>query len=258
MCFSAEVDVVAGLAVGAVGVDALRHVRRPRDLSLGALPLLLGAHQLTEAFVWWADEGRVSVSTGRTAAWLYVGFAYVVLPLLVPLAVRAVEPDHGRRRVMAWAAVVGGLVALVHLSGMLEHPVRAEVDGHRIAYGTGVDYGGPLAVVYMASTVGGLLASSHRHVVTFGKANVVALPVLALVSTRALASLWCAWAAVTSVVVARHLRQVPCDDGAPWGEATRARWAMIVRSSWPWTTTSSRSAGCAGSSSDGTTATTGS
>lgn len=207
MCFSAEMDVAAGVAVGAIGVEALRHVRHPRDLPLGALPLLLGAHQLTEAFVWWGDSGRVADSTARTAMLAYVGFAYVVLPLLMPIGVLAVEPDPLRRRAVARFAAVGAVVSALYLEALLDGTVTAVVDGNRIAYQTGLGHGGIVAGLYMVATVGALLASSHRRIVAFGKANLLALPVLSLAYTEALASLWCWWAAVTSVIIAAHLRE---------------------------------------------------
>ncbi len=47
MCFSAEADVVAGTVVTAIGVRALRQVRRPGERALGALPVLLGARLLS-------------------------------------------------------------------------------------------------------------------------------------------------------------------------------------------------------------------
>jgi hypothetical protein len=31
VCFSAEADVMAGMVVGVIGVDALRHVHRPAE-----------------------------------------------------------------------------------------------------------------------------------------------------------------------------------------------------------------------------------
>ena len=89
MCFSAEADVVAGLVVTAIGVDALRQVRRPEERLLGALPVLLGAHLLVEAVVWQGLTGHVDPSVGRQAMWIYLAFALVVLPVLVPFAVRA-------------------------------------------------------------------------------------------------------------------------------------------------------------------------
>jgi len=36
MCFSAEVDLVAGTVVTAIGVDAIRHVRYRSELALAA------------------------------------------------------------------------------------------------------------------------------------------------------------------------------------------------------------------------------
>lgn len=217
MCFSAEMDVAAGLAVGAIGVDGLRHARRPPELALGALPVLFAAHQLTEAFVWWGDSGLVAPSTARTAVWTYVAFAYVVLPVLVPMVVLGAEPDAFRRRVIAHFGAVGAVVALVYLQAMLDGPVTAVVDGNRIAYNTGVGHAGLVAGLYMLATVGALVSSSHPGVVAFGKANLIALPALALLYTEALASLWCAWAAVTSIIIVAYLREVAMtrDDSAP-------------------------------------------
>lgn len=208
VCFSAEMDVAAGVVVGTIGVEGLRHVRRPRELALGLLPVLLGAHQLTEAFIWWGDSGLVATSTARTAMLVYVAFAYVVLPVLVPMVVLGAEPDVSRRRMIALFAVLGVLVALLYLQAMVDGTVNAVVDGNRIAYHTGVAHGGLVAGLYMLATVGALLASTHPLIVAFGKANLVALPVLALLYSEALASLWCAWAAVTSIIIVAHLRQV--------------------------------------------------
>ena len=36
-------------------------------LLLAALPLLLGAHQIDEAFVWWSLRGHLSHTVGRVA-----------------------------------------------------------------------------------------------------------------------------------------------------------------------------------------------
>jgi hypothetical protein len=51
MCFSPEADFTAGAVIAAVGVETLRRVRSPRELIVGALPLLFGIHQLIEGFV---------------------------------------------------------------------------------------------------------------------------------------------------------------------------------------------------------------
>ena len=88
MCFSAQADLVGGVVLGAIGIDTLRHVGQRREyLPLAALPLMLAGHQLVEAFVWWSLQGHLSDEVTEIATWLYLLFAFVVLPVYVPAAV---------------------------------------------------------------------------------------------------------------------------------------------------------------------------
>ena len=68
MCFSAEADLVVGVALLPVGVLALREVRHRRELPFAALPLLFALHQLVEVFVWRGAEGGVCPAVADTAA----------------------------------------------------------------------------------------------------------------------------------------------------------------------------------------------
>lgn len=208
MCFSAEADLVAGAVVTAVGVDAFRQARRPAERPLGALPVLLGAHLLVEALVWQGLTGDVDPSVGRQAMWIYLAFALLVLPVLVPVAIRAVEPDPGRRRTMAHLAAVGIALALVYLVGLLQGPVTVRIEGNHLAYQLGMDHGGLLAGVYAIVACAPPMLSSERRIAGFGLANLAAVVVLVWIQSSALTSLWCAWAAVASVAIAAYLRRV--------------------------------------------------
>ncbi|MEO9139432.1 MAG: DUF6629 family protein [Jatrophihabitans sp.] len=107
MCFSPEADLVGGVVIAIIGIDVVRHVHQRHDhLAIAALPLLLALHNLTETFVWWGLRGDVPHSVGTVAKWIYLLFAFVVLPTYVPLAIRALEPPGRRRTVMT------GFVAL--------------------------------------------------------------------------------------------------------------------------------------------------
>lgn len=207
MCFSATADTAAGLLVTPIGADALRQAHRPADRALGSIPVVLGAHLLVEAVVWHGLTGTVAASTGRLAMWIYLAIAVVVLPVLVPFAVRAVEPDPGRRRAMAGLGVAGAGLATIYLFGLVDGPVDVRIEGRYLAYQLGMSHGGLLAAVYTVVTCAPLLLSSERRIVAFGQANLVAVALLAWVQSSALTSLWCAWAAVTSVAIATHLRR---------------------------------------------------
>ena len=204
MCFSAGADLVVGLAVGSIGIDALRHVRRADELPLAALPVVLAAHQLIESFVWWGLEGRLPDAVWRPALWVYLVIAFGVLPVLLPVAVRALEPEENRPRLGFVALGVG--VAAVLTFAVLRGPVEAVIEGHHIAYRVDLWRGGVVVALYVVATCGPLLVSAHNHVRWFGAVNLVAVLLLAWVSTSGLISLWCGWAAVTSVAIAVHLR----------------------------------------------------
>lgn len=209
MCFSPQADLVGGVIVSAIGVDALRHVRTTRELPIASLPLLLGGHLLIETFVWWGLEGRVPVEVGTAAMWSYLFIALVVLPPLVPLTIIAIEPSPRRRARLCPFGLLGVAVGLVLLVTMLRGPVDAHVGAHHLAYDFGLRDGWLIAPLYVVSTCGALLLSSHRHIVVFGLVNLPVVILLALLNTSGFASLWCAWAAVTSVVIAAHLRWAP-------------------------------------------------
>jgi len=206
MCFSAEADIVTGAVVAVAGVDALRHVRHRRELALAGLPLILAGHQLVEAVVWTDLQGRTPPVGSDAAVWLYAAVAFVVLPAYVPWAVRAVEPVDDRRRLMLAFGVLGVVVALVYAGAMDQRAVVASIEGNHISYDTGLSLGSVVSGLYMLAACVPLLASSHRRIVVFGVWNIVAVAALVWLAQDGLTSLWCAWAAVTSIVIARHIR----------------------------------------------------
>lgn len=207
MCFSAEADLVAGAVVAAIGVDALRQVRRPNERALGAIPVVLGAHLLVEALIWQSLAGDVAPGVGRQAMWVYLAVALLVVPVLVPFAIGAVEPDPGRRRAMTRLGAAGAALAGVYLVAMLTAPVAVHIEGSHLAYRLGIDHGGLLAGIYAIVVCAPPMLSSERRIAAFGVANLAAVLTLAWFESSALTSLWCAWAAVTSVAIAAHLRR---------------------------------------------------
>jgi len=205
VCFSAEADVAAGVIIGAIGLDGIRHIRRRAELALAALPLVLAGHQFVEAFVWWGLEDHVPQPLGRFAVWLYLAVAFAVFPVLVPIAVGALEPASTRRRMTPFIAL-GAVVAAVLSCAVVRGPIVAAIEGHHITYEVDLWHGGLTVALYVVATCGPMLLSAWPHVRWFGGANLVAATALAWLSQSSFISLWCLWAAVTSVVIASHLR----------------------------------------------------
>ena len=122
MCFSPVGDLVGGTVVVAIGVDACRHVKgRSENLAIATLPLLLGLHQIDETFVWWGLQGKVPANVGHVATWIYLLFALVALPIIVPVMLALFEPSRRRRwryaPFIGLGLVVGGTILEAMLVG---------------------------------------------------------------------------------------------------------------------------------------------
>jgi hypothetical protein len=207
MCFSPQADLVGGVVLAVIGIDVALNVRNRRDhLAFAALPLLFAAHQLTETFVWWGLQGHVPSAVGTVATWIYLLFAFVVLPTYVPLAIRALEPPGRRRDIMTGFVALGGAVSLLLFGAMIRGPVSASLGMHHIAYNIRLDAGLPIVAAYIAATCVSAIFSGYRHIAIFGVVNLIAVAVLARLTIDGFASLWCGWAALTSLAIALHIR----------------------------------------------------
>ncbi|MDQ2849930.1 MAG: hypothetical protein M3Y49_04200 [Actinomycetota bacterium] len=205
MCFSIQADLVSGAALLPVGVLTLREVRHKRELPFAALPLLFAFHQLIEALVWAGEQGQVSPCVQQAAAFSYVLFALPVLPTLVPIAVLMLEPRGSRLRVAPFAAI-GIVVSADLLHSLLQGPLTIDVHRHALVYNLPLSHGIIVAVFYVVAVVGPSVLSGYRSIIVFGVANLVGLIAVALLYTRSFASLWCVYAALTSVLIFIHMR----------------------------------------------------
>ncbi|MHB1087855.1 MAG: DUF6629 family protein [Acidimicrobiales bacterium] len=207
MCFSPEGDLIGGAVVVAIGVDACLHLRQRFEyVPIAVLPIVLGLHQIDEAFVWWWLQGHVSRGVGITAMWMYLLFALVILPVLVPLMVTFFMPRSPRRWRIVPFIILGFIVAITLLEAMLVGHPDARLGAFHLAYTIGLRHGVVVIGLYIIATCGPLLASGFKPMVWFGVVNLVAAVVLALLCASGFTSLWCFYAALVSGAVALHLR----------------------------------------------------
>ncbi len=166
--------------------------RRPRDLPLAALPLLLGVHQMIEAAVWHQDGG-----TGpATLAWAVI--ALPLLPLWVPAAVLCAAPPGARRRLLL-PLCAGVATAAVLAHTLATRTVTAEIRGHTVGYSLGLPRPELVIACYLLATIGSLLLSGDRGLVAFGVLVAVGAAATFTLWRQEYISTWCAFAAVCSV-----------------------------------------------------------
>ncbi|MGY5036615.1 DUF6629 family protein [Streptomyces sp. 900116325] len=205
MCWSATADLVAGSAIAAIGVVCVARTRRSRDLPLAALPLLLGAHQIIESFIWRSGGG----AGPATVAW-----AVIALPLpalWVPSAVLSAAPPRARRRLLL-PVVVGAVTAACLAYGLAARPVTAEIRGHTLGYVLDLPYSELLVAGYLVAAVGSLLLAGDRLLRLLGFLVAVGAAICATLWRLEFISTWCAFAAVCSVVLLGWTRRRPVTD----------------------------------------------
>ena len=210
MCFAPEADLVAGVVVTAIGVDTLRRTSRRELLPLAALPLLFGVHQLVETLVWWNLRGQVSDCVGEPAAWLYALIALSVVPVLVPFAFLrggTLRSAAAARALVACGAVSGTVLLLTLVFGTM-HPT---IDGHHINYHVGTPWVPITLGLYIVATCAPGLLADTPSLRIFGATNLAVVAALIWLAQSAVVSLWCVWAAISSVLVNIYVRRRPAE-----------------------------------------------
>ena len=168
--------------------------------------MLLGAHQFIESLVWLWLQGHVPRGIGHVALWAYLLIAFVVLPVLIPLAVIALEPTRRRKQMMAPFALTGAVIAGVLLAAMIRGPVSVRLAPYHLSYGIRMSDGFLIVALYVVAVCGPLLVSGYRNVVIFGVVNLVAVIIIARLTISGFASVWCGWAALSSAAITLHCR----------------------------------------------------
>jgi hypothetical protein len=201
VCFSATANFVGSGVLGAVGVVTLTHVKHRRELLFATLPILFAIHQFIEGFVWLGLDGILSPAVAHDMGAAFMLYAQGLLPFLLPLSVLLFEPDKKSRQRMLPFLVIGGATTLYILWALTAYPLQVYVKGNSIVYINQATNNMAVALLYVIATCGSLFCSRIRMMVIFGAANLVILLAVMEFKRYAFTSLWCAYAAVASVII---------------------------------------------------------
>jgi hypothetical protein len=201
MCFSATANFVGSGALASIGVLTLTQVRHRRELLFASLPALFAFHQLIEGFVWLGLDGIVSPTITHNMGAAFVLYAQGLLPVLMPLSVLLFEPTAKARNRMWPFLILGAGTTLYMLWALIAYPLQIYVKGNSIVYINDATNNTTLAILYVIATCGSLFFSKIKAMILFGAANLTILLAVMAVKRYAFTSLWCAYAAVASVII---------------------------------------------------------
>jgi hypothetical protein len=201
MCLSAAANFTGSGILGTVGVLTLTKVKHRRELLFASLPTLFALHQFIEGFVWLGLDGMLPPKITHNMGAAFMLYAQGILPFLLPLSVYLFEPEAKSRKRMLPFLVLGGLTTLYILWALAAYPTEIFIKGNSIVYINRATNNMPVAVIYVIATCGSLLFSKINDMVIFGVANLAILLIVMAFKRYAFTSLWCAYAAVSSIII---------------------------------------------------------
>jgi hypothetical protein len=201
VCFSATANFVGSGFLAGVGVVTLTRVKHKREILFAALPTLFAIHQFIEGFVWLGLDGILSPAVAHDMGAAFMLYAQGLLPFLLPLSVYLFEVDKKRRRLMLPFLGIGVGTTLYILWALTAFPLQLSVKGNSIVYINQATNNSAVAIFYIIATCGPLFFSKIRMMVVFGAANLIIIIAVMAVKRYAFTSLWCAYAAIASVII---------------------------------------------------------
>jgi hypothetical protein len=182
-------------------VVTLTKVKHRRELLFASLPTLFAIHQFIEGFVWLGLDGVLRPAVTHDMGAAFMLYAQGLLPFLLPLSVLLFEADAKSRKSMLPFLAIGTGTALYILWALTAFPTQVYVKGNSIVYINQATNNTAVAVLYVIATCGSLFFSKVRAMVIFGAANLAILLIVMAFKRYAFTSLWCAYAAIASVII---------------------------------------------------------
>ena len=128
-------------------------------------------------------------------------YAQGLLPFLLPLSVYLFEPTARARQRMLPFLALGGGTTLYILWALTAYSLQVYVRQNSIVYTNPATNNTAVAALYVIATCGTLFFSKIRVMVIFGATNLAILLIVMAFKRYAFTSLWCAYAAIASVII---------------------------------------------------------
>lgn len=207
MCFGPVASFTNGAILTAAGTATLKTTRSKKELLFAALPLVFGAQQMIEGFVWMAVNGGPLHHWLKPLAALFLFFAYLFWPIFSPLAVFLLEPQEKNKKFLTLFVLIG-IVTAFYLSWFVFHYRHdVTVAHHSIQYHVH-KFANFIGFLYLSATYGPYLISSYKGVRTLGVLNIIFAAISRYLYWVTFDSVWCFFAAALSVGIFFFLRSL--------------------------------------------------
>jgi hypothetical protein len=215
MCFSTEASFVSSAVLTVAGIATLRQAKNPGQLPLAAFPLIFALHQFSEGLLWLSQSNDLPPGLVDFLTRAFPFIAYVVWPILVPLAVSRLEDSPERRKLLLICQTVGALLGLFYLYYIAKGPVTAVFINQSIHYDFYFSFWILSQWLYGFSIIGATFLSSHKIITVFGVGLVISYNIAKQFYLASYPSVFCHLAAWLSLII---FLEVKYGENFRWGQ----------------------------------------
>ncbi|CAN5662900.1 hypothetical protein BH11BAC5_BH11BAC5_24170 [soil metagenome] len=210
-CFSANASFTAGVTLTVIGLAAIKKVQHPRQLLFASIPFLFGIQQITEGFLWLTLPVPGSTLINSVLTYLFLFFAQVVWPVMVPVSVLLLERrDANRSGILKALVAIGVSVSAVLAWILLFNDAAAQIEGAHISYQQ--NYPDALkkisGILYVTATVAPPFFSHQKKMWLLAFSILVSYIISQILYAHYIISVWCFFAAVISMSIYLVVAQI--------------------------------------------------
>jgi hypothetical protein len=205
MCFGSEASFITAAVLAIVGVATLK-IKLPKSfLPLSLIPFLFALQQAVEGFV------RPSIGSPYVYlfSYIFLFFAILLWPVWIPLALTLPETKKLRKIGLILLLLLGISMDIFHLFNFSKESIDVRIVHYSIQYFR--NNHSFYSYIYLTSTVLPLFLSSLKVMWVFGILNLLLYLVSVLFMEYAYISVWCFFAAISSICLYFLLRRISKD-----------------------------------------------
>lgn len=202
MCFSAEASFGVSAIILTIGAVSIKKSSNLPQRVLSCIPFVFGIQQFAEGILWLSLTHTGLVKWSITSTYVFLVFAQVVWPILVPLSVMLLEKDKKNKKVLKGLLAMGIILGSYLLYCLMYYQVQSDVSCNHIVYAVyypiRFKYSG---IFYFIPTVIPPIISSIKRLRLLGIVIFISHIITRIFYEDYLISVWCYFAAIISVVV---------------------------------------------------------
>jgi hypothetical protein len=203
MCFSAPASFAAGVGLLVIGSIAIKQSKTAPQYVLACIPLIFAVQQCSEGLLW------LAISEARYAQWrdlamyLFLIFAQIVWPIVVPASILLFEKDPLRKKILYILLGAGVLTAVYLGYSLIYYSTSAAIESHHIKYHLSFPFPNKLlrGIPYMLAAAVSPFISSNKWLRLLGCALVLSYVFTAFIYMDYLTSVWCYFGAILSAFI---------------------------------------------------------